>query len=164
LPEKLAYGEIAMEDEPALFTPTRSLEIEDFWKHFRLFSTLFENICFHFWHFALLGFIVLLAILDIVLDLRQGIDLSFVLTHDGNFHSLLKGDLTNAQLFSEGIALVLVGITFSRWQRSVPVLFRQLYETGRICSVGSATKVDQKEYLLFLEKYQLGGRFLTQIR
>jgi hypothetical protein len=147
-----------MMNETAILVLPKSSVYRDFWKEFRLFASPFEELSFRCWYLVLLAFCVILTILDINLDLRQGIDLPYVLSNGGDYYkrvlSFTKYDLTNAPLLFAIIAFPLVALTFSLWCRSVPVLFWRLYTLGRIFSRQSKRKVGQEEYLRFLAQYQ----------
>ncbi|HEX7734190.1 MAG TPA: hypothetical protein VF458_04995 [Ktedonobacteraceae bacterium] len=149
-----------MKEEIALVTsePTKSLGLVDFWRRFRLFASPFEEFCFRYWYIIFFGYSIALALLDLLLDWRQGINLSVVFSQSGDqYHhmvSFVKSDAINVQLISEAVGLVLVALTFRLWSRGVAPLFQYFYDKGRICSMGSTDKVDPQEYARFLQDYQ----------
>ncbi len=130
----------------------------DYWKEFRLFGSSFEEWSFRYWYLVPLAFFVLLLIIDVNLDLRQGIDLFAALSQGSLYakapYSFTLHDITSTYLLFALVAFLGTGFTFDRWGKSIPILLWRLYTLGRIFSRTTRQKVTQEEYLRFLARYQ----------
>lgn len=147
-----------MVNEAAIVIPPQSTLYHDFWKQFRLFTSAFEELSFRYWYLVPLAFCIILAVLDSNLDLRQGVNILYVFSHEGNYYgralSFTRYDLTDLPLLFAILAFTLTSFVFSRWCRGVPDLFWQLYAMGRVFSRDTRQKIKQEDYLRFLAQYQ----------
>ena len=135
-----------------------------FWKRFSLFSSKFDAFCLKYWYLFLLGFCLVLLLLDLSLDYHNHLNLGIIASlvyrnthyykvarHD--VFSYTSYDLTNAILISQGVALALEALAFNRWCKRVPLAFHELFARRHICCLDS-TKSLSEEYFKYLADYQ----------
>jgi hypothetical protein len=122
----------------------RSSSQDDFWSTFRLVPWRLEANGLKYWYVLLVGFCLIVLILDALHDLHRGIFYK---------RSLLEYDVTNWFLLSEVTIIAATAWTFTLWLEHIPTIFQFVVKGRRIISLQPNEDVSQK-YKQFLQEYQ----------
>lgn len=147
----------ALEDTPSTpgqIMPRVDLALEAFWSSFRLFPLKFDRYSFKYWYLYVIGYGILLLIVDLILDnyVNRVKPTVPILPLPGAY-PYTRLDVTNGVLLSAIVAVILIMLAFNSWANRIRSIFQTLLDKGRISAANKDVDLNNA-YLTFLDEYQ----------